>query len=96
LDKINDLEQQKYYYNIKSCISQYAAFLICNSILKLNTIAIQLKNGAHYPLFYLCLQNINSYLKQNKNDDQDENWLLKQLENQNINLIDMLPGKRPL
>ena len=69
---------------IKSHTAKFAARGVTDGIVSLCELAEPMHNGAHYPLFLLCLQQLH---KQN-----DKEWLVKTFNDSKINLQDMLPG----
>lgn len=68
---------------IKSHTARFAAQGVTDNIVSLAELAEPMHNGAHYPLFLLCLQQLH---KQN-----DKEWLVKNFNDSKINLQDMLP-----
>lgn len=81
LNNLNNLETE--FHFVKSYISLYAARSIYDNIISFGDLAHLMKNGAFYPLFFLCMQNLHKL--------KSPEWLRVQLERFKINLIEMLP-----
>ncbi len=82
LQSLISLESE--YHCVKSNISMYAARAVCDLIISLDDLGALMRHGAHYPLFFLCMQNIHKL--------KTKEWLRAQLEKSRINLIEMLPA----
>jgi len=82
LNNLNNLETE--FHFVKSYISLYAARSIYDNIISFGDLAHLMKNGAFYPLFFLCMQNLHKL--------KSPEWLRVQLERFKINLIEMLPS----
>ena len=85
LERMPDLEVELPL--IKSYTAKFAARGVAASIVTLAELAKPMHNGAHYPLFLLCLQQLHK--------QTDKEWLVKAFNESKINLQDMLPGERP-
>ena len=83
LKNLQNLEVE--YHCVKSNISLYAARAVCDQIITFSDLANLMKNGAYYPLFFLCMQNMHRL--------KSPEWLRAQLEKSKITLTDMLPSK---
>lgn len=83
LENLSDLESE--FHFVKSNISLYAARAVCDGVITFHELACEMKHGAYYPLFFLCMQNMHKI--------KSQDWLRQQLEKSKINLIDMLPSK---
>lgn len=82
LQNLTHLESE--YHCVKSNISMFAARAVCDGLITLNDLAYQMKNGAYYPLFFLCMQNMHKL--------KSPEWLRSLIEKSKINLVDMLPN----
>ena len=83
LENLSDLETE--YHFVKSNISLYAARAVCDGVITFHDLAQEMKYGAYYPLFFLCMQNMHKI--------KSQEWLRQQLEKSKVNLVDMLPSK---
>ncbi len=82
LQSLANLESE--YHCVKSNISMYAARAVCDLIITFDDLGVLMRHGAHYPLFFLCMQNIHKL--------KTKEWLRAQLEKSKISLIEMLPA----
>lgn len=82
LQNLQNLESE--YHCVKSNISMFAARAVCDQILTLDDLGSMMRHGNHYPLFFLCMQNMHKL--------ETKDWLRSQLEKSKINLIEMLPS----
>lgn len=82
LQNLINLESE--YHCVKSNISLYAARAVCDQIITFDDLSSFMKHGAHYPLFFLCMQNMHKL--------ETKEWLRAQLEKSKISLIEMLPS----
>ena len=84
---LHNLSHLECEYNlVKSNISLFAARAVCDQIIGFSDLAQLMKNGQYYPLFFLCMQNMDK-LK----GEENKEWLRSQLEKSRVNLIEMLP-----
>lgn len=81
LQNLANLESE--YHCVKSNISMFAARAVCDCIITFDDLGLLMRHGAHYPLFFLCMQNMHKL--------RSKEWLRSQLEKSKINLIEMLP-----
>lgn len=81
LQNLSNLESE--YHFVKSNISLFCARAVCNSILTFDDLGSMMRHGNHYPLFFLCMQNMHKL--------KTKEWLRTQLEKSKICLIEMLP-----
>ncbi|CAH1786926.1 unnamed protein product, partial [Owenia fusiformis] len=81
LSKMSDLEADVPL--IKSYVSKYAGRAVIDEIISLVELSEPMKQGAHYPLFMLCLQHLLKLA--------NKEWLQKTFNESKINLEDMLP-----
>jgi len=79
---LTNLESE--YHCVKSNVSMYAARAVCDSIITFDDLGIVMRHGTHYPLFFLCMQNMHKL--------KSKEWLREQLERSKISLIEMLPS----
>lgn len=79
--QMSDLEAE--VPRVKSYVAGFAARGIADNIVLLGEIAEPLENGAHYPLFLLCLQQLHK--------TQGRTWLDTTFNQSKINLLSMLP-----
>lgn len=70
---------------VKSYLAQFAARAIIADLVNLADLAHQLENGAHFPLFLLCLQQLMKL--------RDRDWLSDLFQQSKINMQKMLPGR---
>lgn len=82
LQNLSNLESE--YHCVKSNISMFAARAVCDQILTFDDLGSMMRHGNHYPLFFLCMQNIHKI--------ETKDWLRSQLEKSKINLLEMLPS----
>ena len=82
LDQMSALEAEVPL--IRSYLAKFAAMGVTEGIITLAELADPLENGAYYPLFLLCLQQIHKI--------KDKEWLVASFNNSKINLQKMLPG----
>ncbi|CAC5424936.1 EIF4G [Mytilus coruscus] len=68
---------------IKTYLAKFAAMGVTEGIITLAELADPMENGAYYPLFLLCLQQIHKI--------KDKKWLVASFNNSKINLQKMLP-----
>jgi translation initiation factor 4G len=68
---------------VKSHVARFAADAVINNIVTLVELAAPMENGAHYPLFLLCLQQLKKL--------KDEEWLTKLFNESKMDLQKMLP-----
>ncbi|XP_041643059.1 eukaryotic translation initiation factor 4 gamma 2-like [Cheilinus undulatus] len=68
---------------VKSYLAQFAARAIIADLVSIADLAHQLENGAHFPLFLLCLQQM---VKLN-----DREWLTDLFQQSKVNMQKMLP-----
>lgn len=69
---------------VKSYLAQFAARAIIADLVNLSDVAHQLEDGAHFPLFLLCLQQLMKL--------QGREWLSDLFQQSKINMQKMLPG----
>lgn len=69
---------------VKSYLAQFAARAIVADLINIAELAHQLENGAHFPLFLLCLQQLVKL--------KDREWLSDLFQQSKINMQKMLPG----
>lgn len=82
LHNLTNLESE--YHCVKSNISLFAARAVCDQIVALDELGALMRHGNHYPLFFLCMQNMHKL--------ETKEWLRARLEKSKINLIEMLPS----
>lgn len=82
LQNLSNLESE--YHCVKSNISMFAARAVCNTIMTFDELGAIMKHGAHYPLFFLCMQNMHKL--------KTKEWMRAELEKSKINLLEMLPS----
>ena len=82
LQSLSVLESE--HHCVKSTLSVYGARAVCDQIVGLAELASLMRHGAHYPLFFLCMQNMHKL--------RSPEWLRGQLERSKINLVEMLPS----
>uniref|UniRef100_A0A672IF89 Eukaryotic translation initiation factor 4 gamma 2 n=1 Tax=Salarias fasciatus TaxID=181472 RepID=A0A672IF89_SALFA len=68
---------------VKSFLAQFAARAIIADLITIADWAHQLENGAHFPLFLLCLQQMVKL--------KDRDWLTELFQQSKINMQKMLP-----
>uniref|UniRef100_A0A8C5N891 Eukaryotic translation initiation factor 4 gamma 2 n=1 Tax=Gouania willdenowi TaxID=441366 RepID=A0A8C5N891_GOUWI len=68
---------------VKSYLAQLAARAIIADLMSMADWAHQLENGAHFPLFLLCLQQMVKL--------KDRDWLTDLFQQSKINMLKMLP-----
>ncbi|XP_052066072.1 eukaryotic translation initiation factor 4 gamma 2-like [Mytilus californianus] len=68
---------------IKTYLAKFAAMGVTEGVITLAELADPMENGAYYPLFLLCLQQIHKI--------KDKKWLVASFNNSKINLQKMLP-----
>ncbi|TWW68036.1 Eukaryotic translation initiation factor 4 gamma 2 [Takifugu flavidus] len=68
---------------VKSYLAQFAARAIIADMVNLADLAHQLENGAHFPMFLLCLQQLMKL--------RDRDWLSDLFQQSKINMQKMLP-----
>ncbi|XP_040891800.1 eukaryotic translation initiation factor 4 gamma 2a [Toxotes jaculatrix] len=68
---------------VKSYLAQFAAHAIIADLVSIADLAHQLENGAHFPLFLLCLQQIVKL--------KDREWLTDLFQQSKVNMQKMLP-----
>ena len=69
---------------VKSYVSKLAAYALCGEVMTLTDLSRPLRQGRHYPLFLLCLQQIHKI--------KDKEWLVKVFNDSKLDLQTMLPG----
>lgn len=69
---------------MKSYLAQFAARAIVADLINIAELAHQVENGAHFPLFLLCLQQLVKL--------KDREWLSDLFQQSKINMQKMLPG----
>lgn len=69
---------------VKSYLAQFAARAIITDLVSISDLAHPLENGAHFPLFLLCLQQIVKL--------KDRDWLADLFQQSKVNMQKMLPG----
>ncbi|KAL8614445.1 hypothetical protein ACOMHN_007781 [Nucella lapillus] len=80
-DQMSALEQETPL--VKSHVARFGAQALCGQVSSLEELSQPFQNGAHYPLFLLCLQCAHRL--------QDKPWLVRLFNHSKINLQDMLP-----
>ncbi|MEQ2199777.1 hypothetical protein XENOCAPTIV_011608, partial [Xenoophorus captivus] len=70
---------------VKSYLAQFAARAILAELVGIDDLAHQLENGAHFPLFLLCLQQMVKL--------KDRDWLADLFQQSKLNMQKMLPEK---
>ena len=80
LHNLTNLESEHHF--VKSNVSLYAARAVCDQLVGLSELAQLMRHGAHYPLFFLCMQSMHKL--------RTAEWLRKQLEASKVNLVEML------
>ncbi|XP_030576637.1 eukaryotic translation initiation factor 4 gamma 2a [Archocentrus centrarchus] len=68
---------------VKSYLAQFAARVIVAELVSIADLAHQLENGAHFPLFLLCLQQLVKL--------KDREWLTDLFQQSKVNMQKMLP-----
>ncbi|XP_039650865.1 eukaryotic translation initiation factor 4 gamma 2a isoform X2 [Perca fluviatilis] len=68
---------------VKSYLAQFAARAIITDLVSIADLAHQLENGAHFPLFLLCLQQMVKL--------KDREWLADLFQQSKVNMQKMLP-----
>ncbi|TMS13552.1 eukaryotic translation initiation factor 4 gamma 2a [Larimichthys crocea] len=68
---------------VKSYLAQFAARAIIADLVSVADLAHQLENGAHFPLFLLCLQQMVKL--------KDRDWLVDLFQQSKVNMQKMLP-----
>uniref|UniRef100_A0A4W6E647 Eukaryotic translation initiation factor 4 gamma 2 n=1 Tax=Lates calcarifer TaxID=8187 RepID=A0A4W6E647_LATCA len=68
---------------VKSYLAQFAAHVIVADLVSITDLAHQLENGAHFPLFLLCLQQLVKL--------KDREWLTDLFQQSKVNMQKMLP-----
>uniref|UniRef100_A0A669D0Z5 Eukaryotic translation initiation factor 4 gamma 2 n=1 Tax=Oreochromis niloticus TaxID=8128 RepID=A0A669D0Z5_ORENI len=68
---------------VKSYLAQFAARAIIADLVSIADLAHQLENGAHFPLFLLCLQQLVKL--------KDREWLTDLFQQSKVNMQKMLP-----
>ncbi|XP_022058239.2 eukaryotic translation initiation factor 4 gamma 2a, partial [Acanthochromis polyacanthus] len=68
---------------VKSYLAQFAARAIIADLISIDDFAHQLENGAHFPLFLLCLQQMVKL--------KDREWLSDLFQQSKVNMQKMLP-----
>lgn len=69
---------------VKSYLAQFAARAIIAELVTIAELAHHLENGAHFPLFLLCLQQLVKL--------KDREWLGDLFQLSHVNMQKMLPG----
>ena len=70
---------------VKSYLAQFAARAIMAELVSVAELAHPLENGAHFPLFLLCLQQTAKL--------RDRDWLTDLFQLSKVNMLKMLPGE---
>lgn len=70
---------------VKSYLAQFAARAIVADLVNMADLAHELENGAHFPLFLLCLQQMVKL--------KDRDWLSDLFQQSKVNMQKMLPGE---
>lgn len=70
---------------VKSYLAQFAARATVAELVNMADLAQALENGAHFPLFLLCLQQMVKL--------KDRDWLSDLFQLSKVNMQKMLPGK---
>ncbi|XP_029000162.1 eukaryotic translation initiation factor 4 gamma 2a [Betta splendens] len=68
---------------VKSYLAQFAARAIVADLISIADLAHQLENGAHFPLFLLCMQQLVKL--------RDREWLSDLFQQSKVNMQKMLP-----
>ncbi|XP_024151019.2 eukaryotic translation initiation factor 4 gamma 2a, partial [Oryzias melastigma] len=68
---------------VKSYLAQFAARAIISDMVSIADFSHHLENGAHFPLFLLCLQQMVKL--------KDRDWLTELFQQSNVNMLKMLP-----
>ncbi|KAM6943658.1 eukaryotic translation initiation factor 4 gamma 2a [Xenentodon cancila] len=68
---------------VKSYLAQFAARSIIAELVSISDLAHNLENGAHFPLFLLCLQQMVKL--------KDRDWLMDLFQQSKVNMQKMLP-----
>lgn len=68
---------------VKSYVAGFAARAVIEDLVTLAEMAEPLENGAHYPLYLLCLQQLHKL--------EGKNWLSRTFNESKVNLLNMLP-----
>uniref|UniRef100_A0A3Q2P1I2 Eukaryotic translation initiation factor 4 gamma 2 n=1 Tax=Fundulus heteroclitus TaxID=8078 RepID=A0A3Q2P1I2_FUNHE len=68
---------------VKSYLAQFAARAIIAELVSVDDLAHQLENGAHFPFFLLCLQQMVKL--------KDRDWLAELFQQSKVNMQKMLP-----
>lgn len=82
-EQMTELEQDTPL--VKSHVARFGAQAVVCGVASLAELAEPFKNGAHYPLFLLCLQTAHRV--------QDKQWLVNIFNESKISLQEMLPGE---
>ena len=82
LEQLSDLEVEAPL--IKTYVAGYAACAVTESIVSLQELATPMEQGAYYPLFLICLQQMVSL--------KDREWLVNMFNESKLDLQNMLPG----
>lgn len=69
---------------IRSYVAKFAALGVTEGVVALAELSEPMENGAFYPLFLLCLQQIHKL--------KDKDWLVSAFNDSKVNLQMMLPG----
>lgn len=87
LDSLAKLEQE--HHCVKSNVSIYIGRAVIDGLVDLAQLAGLMKNGAHYPLFFLLLQQMLRLREAAL--DEGKTWLRSLIEQARIDLLYMLP-----
>uniref|UniRef100_A0A3P9HJZ6 Eukaryotic translation initiation factor 4, gamma 2a n=1 Tax=Oryzias latipes TaxID=8090 RepID=A0A3P9HJZ6_ORYLA len=68
---------------VKSYLAQFAARAIISDMVSIADFSHHLENGAHFPLFLLCLQQMVKL--------KDREWLTELFQQSTVNMLKMLP-----
>nr|XP_061819394.1 eukaryotic translation initiation factor 4 gamma 2-like [Nerophis lumbriciformis] len=68
---------------VKSYLAQFAARAVVADLISITDLAHQLENGAYFPLFLLCLQQMAKL--------KDREWLIDLFQKSTVNMQKMLP-----
>ena len=82
LDRLSELESEMPL--VKSNLAKMTAQTVAHGLMTLAELAEPLKSGIHYPLFLLCLQQLQKV--------KDKEWLGRIFSESKIDLQLMLPG----
>lgn len=69
---------------MKSILAQFTARAVVADLISVADLAHQLENGAHFPLFLLCMQQLVKL--------KDREWLSDLFQQSKVNMQKMLPG----